>query len=77
MLLFKNIKGERVDTVNHTLEIMKSYPYAEIHIGTDSQNINKETLYTTVIAYRLGSRGVHYIFSKQKKEIIGIETNRP
>lgn len=70
MLLFKNIKGERVDTVNHTLEIIKSYPYAEIHIGTDSQNINKETLYTTVIAYRLGSRGVHYIFSKQKKEII-------
>ena len=70
MLLFKNIKGERVDTVNHTLEIIKSYPYAEIHIGTDSQNINKETLYTTVIAYRLGSRGVHYIFSKQKKELI-------
>ena len=70
MLLFKNIKGERVDTVKHTLEIMKSYPYAEIHIGTDSQNINKETYYTTVIAYRLGSRGVHYIFSKQKREII-------
>ena len=70
MLLFKNIKGERVDTVNHTLEIIKSYPYAEIHIGTDSQNINKETCYTTVIAYRLGSRGVHYIFSKQKREII-------
>ena len=70
MLLFKNIKGERVDTVKHTLEIMKFYPYAEIHIGTDSQNINKETCYTTVIAYRLGSRGVHYIFSKQKREII-------
>ena len=70
MLLFKNIKGENIDTVNHTLEIMKSYPYAEIHIGTDSQNINKETYYTTVIAYRLGSRGVHYIFSKQKREII-------
>ena len=51
---------------------MKSYPYAEIHIGTDSQNINKETCYTTVIAYRLGSRGVHYIFSKQKREIIEI-----
>ena len=70
MLLFKNIKGETVDTVKHTLEIMKSYPYAEIHIGTDSQNINKETCYTTVIAYRLGSRGVHYILSKQKREII-------
>ena len=44
MLLFKNIKGERIDPVNHTLEIMKTYPYAEIHIGTDSQNINKERL---------------------------------
>ena len=42
MLLFKNIKGDRIDPVNHTLEVIKNYPYAEIHIGTDSQNINKE-----------------------------------
>jgi len=48
MLLFKNIKGDRIDPVNHTLEVIKNYPYAEIHIGTDSQNINKETRYTTV-----------------------------
>ena len=68
MLLFKNIKGEPIDPVNHTLEVIKNYPYAEIHIGTDSQNINKETRYTTVIAYRLGSRGVHYIFSKSSKK---------
>ncbi|OUW73373.1 MAG: hypothetical protein CBD76_03750 [Pelagibacteraceae bacterium TMED216] len=70
MLLFKNIKGERVDPVNHTLEVIKNYPYAEIHIGTDSQNINKETHYTTVIAYRLGTRGVHYILSRSSKKII-------
>jgi hypothetical protein len=42
MLLFKDIHGNRVDPVNHTLEVIKNYPYAEIHIGTDSQNINKE-----------------------------------
>ena len=54
MLLFKDIRGNRIDPVNHTLEVIKQYPYAEIHIGTDSQNINKETRYTTVIAYRLG-----------------------
>ena len=70
MLLFKNIKGDRIDPVNHTLEVIKNYPYAEIHIGTDSQNINKETRYTTVIAYRLGTRGVHYIFSKSNTKII-------
>ena len=70
MLLFKNIKGDRIDPVNHTLEVIKNYPYAEIHIGTDSQNVNKETLYTTVIAYRLNTRGVHYIFSRSSKKII-------
>ena len=70
MLLFKDIHGNRIDPVNHTLEVIKNYPYAEIHIGTDSQNINKESRYTTVIAYRLGSRGVHYILSKKTVSII-------
>ncbi|MFZ8960334.1 MAG: ribonuclease H-like YkuK family protein [Flavobacteriaceae bacterium] len=64
MLLFKDIRGNRIDPVAHTLEVIKNFPYAEIHIGTDSQNINKRTIYTTVIAFRLGSRGVHYILSK-------------
>jgi predicted RNase H-related nuclease YkuK (DUF458 family) len=64
MLLFKDIRGNRIDPVAHTLEVIKNFPYAEIHIGTDSQNINKQTIYTTVIAFRLGSRGVHYILSK-------------
>ena len=69
MLLFKDISGQTIDPVNHTLEVIKKYPYAEIHIGTDSQNINKQTLYATVIAYRLGSRGVHYILSKTQMDI--------
>ena len=70
MLLFKNIKGDKLDPVQHTIEVLKNYPYAEIHIGTDSQNINKKTHYTTVIAYRLGTRGVHYIFNKSNRKLI-------
>tara|TARA_Y100000768_G_C23887875_1_gene638584 strand:+ start:356 stop:805 length:450 start_codon:yes stop_codon:yes gene_type:complete len=70
MLLFKNIKGDKLDPVQHTIEVLKNYPYAEIHIGTDSQNINKQTYYTTVIAYRLGTRGVHYIFNKSNRKLI-------
>ena len=64
MLLFKDINGHTVDPASHTLEVIKNYPYAEIHIGSDSQNIGKVSRYTTVIAYKLGSRGVHYILSK-------------
>jgi len=70
MLLFKTIHGERVDPITHTAKILISHPYAQIHIGSDSQNVGKRTKYTTVIAYRLGGRGVHYILSKSEVEII-------
>ena len=53
MRLFKDVKGNNVDPVNHTLLILKEYPYAKIHIGSDSQNVGKKTNYTSVIAYRL------------------------
>ena len=70
MRLFKNIKGERIDPVEHTLKILRDYPAVKIHIGSDSQNIGKKTKYATVIAYRYGSRGVHYILSKKNELLI-------
>lgn len=70
MMLFRDIHGKPIDPIKHTLEVIKNFPYVEIHIGSDSQNIGKQTKYATVIAYRLGSRGVHYILSKSKVPII-------
>jgi predicted RNase H-related nuclease YkuK (DUF458 family) len=70
MRLFKDVKGNNIDPVDHTLSILKKYPYAKIHIGSDSQNVGKKTNYTSVIAYRLGTRGVHYILSKSSCEAI-------
>ena len=70
MRLFKNIKGERIDPVEHTLKILRDYPTVKIHIGSDSQNIGKKTKFATVIAYRYGSRGVHYILSKKTELLI-------
>lgn len=65
MKIFRTIHGDRVDVVKHTLQILKEHPNVEIHIGTDSQNNKHITKYATVIAYRYGSRGVHYILHKQ------------
>ena len=70
MRIFKNINGYRLDPIKHTLNILKEYPYVQIHIGSDSQNIGKSTKYATVIAYRFGSRGVHYILSKRDEILI-------
>ena len=70
MRLFKNIKGERIDPIAHTIKILKDYPNVQIHIGSDSQNVGKKTRYATVIAYRYGSRGVHYILSKKNESLL-------
>lgn len=64
---FKKVDGSFVeDVVKHTLSILENDPNIDIHIGTDSQNISDETVYVTSIAYRFGTRGVHYIYHKQK-----------
>jgi len=76
MLLFKDIRGNRIDALEHTLKILKDNPYVELHVGTDSQNVGKKTIYCTVIAYRFGSRGVHYVLSKSSHPIIRDMWNR-
>ncbi len=70
MLLFKDVHGKIIDPLNHTLKVLKNSPFSQIHIGSDSQNIGKKTIYVTAIAYRFGSRGVHYIISKKSEMII-------
>ena len=70
MLVFKDIRGNRVDPLSHTIQKLESYPHVDIHIGSDSQNLGKKTIYCTVIAYRFGNRGVHYILSKSTQPII-------
>ena len=44
--------------------MVSKHPFITIHVGTDSQSVAKQTQYATVIAYRLGNRGVHYIVHK-------------
>lgn len=67
MKIFKKVTGDSItDIVKHTLTVLNEHPYAEIHIGTDSQNCGMYTHYSTVIAYKFATRGVHYIFNNQK-----------
>ena len=57
-------RGNKVDPIIHTKKILNKNPFVSIHIGTDSQSRAKKTQFATVIAYRYGNRGVHYILSK-------------
>ena len=73
MKKFRSVDNGYVDPIQHTLEVLKKYPSTKIYIGTDSQNVGIQTVYVTVIAYRFGVRGVHYIYNK---EIIPIVTGK-
>ena len=39
-------------------------------LESDSQNYKNQTTYSVVVAYRLGTNGVHYIYRKVKVEKI-------
>lgn len=66
MLIFKTIHGERIKLVDHILEVMRKHPNVEIRIATDSQQFARHTSYATVVAFRYGTRGVHYVVSKNR-----------
>ena len=63
---FKDIKGNVIDPIDHTREILEKNPFVEVYVGTDSQSLAKKTQYITVIAYRFGNRGVHYILKREE-----------
>jgi predicted RNase H-related nuclease YkuK (DUF458 family) len=65
MKVFKTEQGSLVDAVKHTVESLNVYRDAKIYVGTDSQNKRYSTTYVTVIAYRYGHRGCHYIYHRQ------------
>lgn len=58
---FKTEEGEIVDVVKHTIEQIQGKEKLEIYVGTDSQNKSSKSLYATVIVYRYGIRGCHFI----------------
>ena len=64
-MVFKDIRGNIIDPIDHTREMLKKNPFVEVHVGTDSQSLAKKTQYITVIAYKYGNRGVHYILKKR------------
>lgn len=65
--IFRNINGELIkDEIQYSLEIIKDNPGARVYIGSDSQKHRKGIEFATVIAYRYGSRGCHFIYNKWK-----------
>lgn len=69
MKVFKTEEGQVVNAISYSLDILKKNKDVKVYVGTDSQNRKYDTKFITVIAYRSGHRGVHYIYfvSTEKK----------
>lgn len=73
---FKTEKGEKVNIIEHTLEQIQKWPNLTIYIGTDSQDHKRMSMYATVIVYRYGHRGAHFIYSRDDVPRIKTMYNR-
>lgn len=62
---FKTVHGEYVDVIRHCNDIMLKHDNLKIFVGTDSINSKQFTTYCTVIAFRYGNNGAHFIYSKE------------
>ena len=63
--LFRTCSGKPVEILSYTLKQIKENPDTKVYIGGDSKLKSDGTIvYYTVVAYRLGTRGVHYVYNK-------------
>jgi uncharacterized protein len=66
---FTDENGQVVDIVIHAKKMLKKYNNKfddmRIYVGTDSQNKRRKTVFVTAIVFRFGTRGAHYIFSRE------------
>lgn len=62
---FRTEQGEIVNVIEHTLEQLSKWPNMKIYIATDSQDQGQNSKYATVVVYRYGKRGAHFIYYKE------------
>lgn len=62
---FKNYQKQEVDLIQHCLDYKNRYSDLKIHIGCDSIAVNGKITYFTVVAFRYGINGAHFIYHKE------------
>lgn len=64
--LFRTSRNQPVEILSYTLNQIQNNPDTKVYVGGDSKlKSNGTIVYYTVVAYRYGSRGVHYVYNKE------------
>lgn len=62
---FINVQNKVVNPLRYARDVLRNNPDITLYVGSDSQNRRRFTTFATVIAFRNGSRGTHFIFSRE------------
>lgn len=70
LLNFRNENNPKIvlDPIEYTLNFLENNKDRDIkiYVGCDSQNSGGRTVYVTTICFRVGTRGTHVIYHKEK-----------
>lgn len=67
---FRTKEGVRINIIDHTLEQLNKYPNLKVRIGTDAQDKGRQTVFSTVIAYRYGNNGAHFVYYRERVPVV-------
>lgn len=75
---FQNYKRQPVDLIQHCFEQRALHgDDLRVFIGTDSISVAGKITYYSVVAFRYGKNGVHFIFTKEVIDSIRKENGKP
>lgn len=63
--IFRTVDGKRVDPTLHCVDVLDKHENVKVYVGTDSINSKQFTTYCSVIAFRYGHSGAHFIYNKE------------
>lgn len=72
---FINVHNQVVNPLKYVRDMLYHNPDISLYVGSDSQNRRRFTTFATVIAFRNGTRGTHFIFSREhvKPRMVSVE----
>lgn len=57
---------ERVDLHTYVPAFMAAHPECALYVGSDSQNLGRQTVYVTAVVMRFPGMGAHVVYRKER-----------
>lgn len=77
MLNFVKVNREKVDLIEYCIKQRMNYPDLKVHVGCDSIVVGGNSWFVTVIAFRYGKNGAHFIFNKTRMSPFRMDNGKP